>query len=435
MSNELTEKIREYIARRCRDRLEKLDKEAEKARGTLTSEEAVAVFNLDYAAKRQAEVEKYQPANWLSDAASRAKQISLVSHALKFTHSDAKGSSLLVGAGGRGEYLCTARLQDIYTDVVGNAAALDVANLLLLQVGEMRLLDCIAINNPEPLAVLATDEGQLAQWMAGFAEALKISEPASHTLAKQVYFPVGEGRYHLLAPLASSALTQALYARITNSRFGEEAKMVREAKRKSLYHSGIVMDFPNLATQSFGGTKPQNISLLNSQRRGRAFLLSCQPPVWANRLTPPKTSASFWARYRYQVRANIRELKSFLELVAEQDSTIRIRHHRAGLVQQLVDELHQYAARFWQLPPGWSCDSDLSMDEACWLDPARTDSQFTVRREAGDWPKSIGDRFATLISGSLNSDKLPMSDVEHSHFNDQIQTEHKRLVRDLEALI
>ena len=46
--------------------------------------------------KRQALHESHQPATWIADAARRVHQIQLVTHAVKYSHPDARGSSLCV---------------------------------------------------------------------------------------------------------------------------------------------------------------------------------------------------------------------------------------------------------------------------------------------------------------------------------------------------
>ncbi len=434
--NQLTEKIREYIAKRCTDRLEKLDKEAEKERAGLSTTESVAEFDLAYAQKREGEVDKYQPENWLTDASNRAKQISLVSHALKYTHSDAKGSSLLVSAENVDlGYLATKTLRTIPTDVVGNAAALDVANLLLLEVDGIRLLDRIRERDISPLAAFSTNQSTLDTWLLGFSEALKLSEPSSHSLAKQVYFPTGDGKYHLLAPLASSSLTHSAYNRIMDVRFGEEAKALRDARKKGKYAEGVLIDFTGLATQSFGGTKPQNISLLNSQRRGRAFLFNNQPPSWKVKLSPLQKDTAFWSGYRYQIRRTIYELQDFIKANAFRETNMEIRAERQRIIQQLVDEIHQYASRFWQLAAGWSLDTDVSKDLACWLDPERNDEVFDKYRKAGGWQEKIAASFARFLIGTLAKRKIQLSDTEHQYLKKQITKEASRFVEDLEVMI
>jgi hypothetical protein len=44
----------------------------------------------------------------------------------------------------------------------------------------------------------------------------------------KVYWPLGEGRYHLLAPLFAIALVQVVWAGIREDRFSDEAKAARE---------------------------------------------------------------------------------------------------------------------------------------------------------------------------------------------------------------
>lgn len=67
--------------------------------------------------RERAEIEqKYELKTWLTDAATRAGQISLVTHALKFIHSDARGSSIFYAAENKSRdpaaaYLSTASLK------------------------------------------------------------------------------------------------------------------------------------------------------------------------------------------------------------------------------------------------------------------------------------------------------------------------------------
>ena len=60
----------------------------------------------------------------------------------------------------------------------------------------------------------------------------------------------------------------------------EANKAARQARRERKVHDGVFHDYPGLAVQNMGGTKPQNISQLNSERRGVNYLLSSLPPQW-----------------------------------------------------------------------------------------------------------------------------------------------------------
>ncbi|MAS24260.1 MAG: type I-F CRISPR-associated protein Csy1 [Oceanospirillaceae bacterium] len=439
---ELTEKIRQYIEDRCTAKLEPLEKELAKAEKEKTADE-FAEFRLDWHQRKQELLDKFKPATWLSDAASRAKQISLVSHALKYTHSDAKGTSLLadITVWAAGRVLSSADLTAMKADVVGNAAALDVANLLLLEHEGVRLLDQVAANDTSALAEFGTADQQ-AEWQAGFKEALKVKEPSSHTLAKQLYFPVAdeETGYHLLAPLAASSFNHAVFQRVQHSRFSEHAKEARDARRKGHFWQVGTRDYLNLAIQTFGGTKPQNISLLNSQRGGRAYLFNAQPPVWKSRSKPPKSVDAFWSGYRWRIRKQLDELTGFLEWANQHELNNRhIRNKRGEMVAAMVDELHQYAAQLRLFPAGWAAEPMGNGPEACWVDPARDDKDFQYEREGKAWCKQLALNFGRVLAKSIDQKgkraKLSMSDAETAHFKQQIQRQAYLLMVDLEELV
>jgi CRISPR-associated protein Csy1 len=436
---ELTGKIRQYITGRCSTKLEPLDKELAKAEKDLEPD-ALSVFKLDWLQRRVAMEDKFKVDVWLTDAAKRAGQISLVTHALKYTHSDAKGSSVMAATGSgvvSSTWLTSQTLSTPKADVVGNAAVLDVANLLLLESEGKRLLDWIAEGSIAPFDGLAADDQKQA-WLEGFKAALGVIDPASHTLAKQIYFPVNEATgYHLLAPLSASSLNHAVFERVQTTRFSDDAQAARDARKKGVFWHQGTRDYLDLAIQTFGGTKPQNISLLNSQRRGRVYLFNTQPPFWQSRIQPPKSSSGIWKGYLWRVRKPIRELKSFLEWANKSNqNNFHIRTRRAAMVATLVGELHQYAASLQQLPAGWSLDEGINIteQEACWLDPGRSDEEFVSRRQDKAWCKTIAQQFGRTLSSALTTKKLLMADDEVAYFSKQIRLEAKRLMIDLEEI-
>lgn len=434
---ELTENIRQYIADRCAKQMELLIKERAKAEVALEVD-AFAVFDLAWQERKQALLNKFKASNWLSDAANRAGQISLVTHALKYVHSDAKGSSLMLNSGEKASgirYLISKSLSTLKADVVGNAAALDVANLLLLEANGKCLLDHLAEDDATPLASF----GSVAQqdtWLQGFKQALRLADPASHALAKQLYFPVPEAAsgYHLLAPLAASSLNQAVFQRI-QARFSDESKAAREAKKKGVYWHEGTRNYPALAIQTFGGTKPQNISWLNAQRGGRVHLFNSQPPLWHSQIKPPKSIEAFWSGYRWRIRQHARDLKSFLAWADAQSLNNRyIRAKRATMVADMVGELHHYAALVQQLPSGWSAANWGLSPEACWLDLGRSDAAFVAKRQGKAWCKLVAQTFGRVLSKALTAEKLTMADDETVYFGKQLQAEVNRLMMDFEAL-
>jgi CRISPR-associated protein Csy1 len=435
----LSSAIDDYIASRRLNRSEAREKEADKRRKELADDPlALASFETEQTGLAQAEAGKFAPANWLDDAAKRAKKITLVTHAPKYTHGDAKGSGVLADPKlAKADYLCTASLPEKTLDVICDAKQLGIANFLLLEGNGESLMDFIRRGDGSPLRPFARDEAQLAVWLSGFKLALESGAPSSHPLAKQVYFPVADG-YHLLGALFATSLTQALHQRIDSERFSEEAKAARAARRSKQTHSRPVVEFPQLAVQTFGGSKPLNISLLNSKRlkdkKGIAYLLNCQPPRWKEQEKPPADDPAFWRHYGYLVRHKVRELKYYLLCVVSSDSTLAIRDRRAELVAELVAELHQIAARIQCQTAGWSREKALGPAMAHWLDPHRDDADFIASRERNDWQQGIGEQFALWLNRQLQDTQLQMKDGEHSVWRKIVSRELRLLNDDLEVL-
>ena len=120
-------------------------------------------------AAREAVRERFQRETWLADAARRASQISLATHALKYGHPDAKGSNLYADDAALPEgYIGTASCATIHEDVVGNAAALDVFKFLKLEHDGKSLLQRVMENDETLQAAFSDDAERAAEWMASF---------------------------------------------------------------------------------------------------------------------------------------------------------------------------------------------------------------------------------------------------------------------------
>lgn len=319
-------------------------------------------------------------------------QISLVTHAAKYTHSDSKSSSVYSNTRACEGYLSTATLDDPSLDAVGNAAVLDVAKLLQTDVAGDSLL-----------APFASSDEQLQQWIAGFRQALIVRDPTSHKLAKQIYFLVGDG-YHLLRPLFSSSLAQALYQKIVTSRFSEQTKTLWQAQRKRQWRSQPLITFPGTAEIRFGGSKPQNISALNTARGGRCLLLSAQPPLWQCQDRPPKNMTSLFAARGAFDRAASGTIKQIAGLMNATGTALnrQIRETRDREIDDIIDRLFMMASDLqceaWQ---GWSCQlPELKRHQQLWLDPwrCREDEAFRLERGSSEWQNAIVDDFARRLN-------------------------------------
>lgn len=368
--------------------------------------------------------DSYAWASWMADAARRASQLKQVTHGVKFTHPDARGSNLnSAGNTAVDAQLVTSRdlPRDHAPDVVGNAAALDVYQFLRLTVDQRSLLEFARTKDPTFAAVLSDDPAEAAAWMAAFAS---IAEPpdqlASHTLAKQLYWPLEGGGYHLLAPLFPTCLAQAVWNTVNEDRFGTEAQAARAACRDGRAHPRGIRAYPDLAIRHFGGSKPQNISQLNSERRGENYLLAALPPHWTRpRARPPLRVATVFGRWLGK-RRGLMELVAGLrqclrETEGDADSERAARARRAEWVEAIISELIQFAAELHALPPGWSAAPAcrLCRHERAWLDPRRDSAHpGSADGDGLDWRDQIQERCARWISACLGGEKPNMSEEQ-----------------------
>lgn len=414
--------LHEFIAARLQTKLDKLKPDDHEAQAKLRTE--------------------HQPNTWLEDAARRAGQIQLASHTLKAIHPDARGSVVNLRAP-----ICTDdALVGTHTlthqtpDVVGNAAALDVFKLLKIEHEGKSLLERLLSDDADVLTALSDDatvSATLAKQLSAVAQAGDTI--SSHTLAKQFYFPLETGEYHLLAPLFPTALVHAWHNKLKYERWSDEAAAARKARSDGKSHEHGYQDFPNLAMQSFGGSKPQNISQLNSERGGKAYLLPSTPPNWVSReVRPPRGNSIFDAAFpsRPQVKALSKTLRAYLfEMRGPQRNTIDIRTHRAELVQEIIDELLSYVAQIYTLDPGWSLKRDCTLGETQrqLLDPF-ADHDAESRRESAELSDRLANEFALWLNSAIRSDETAMGDDERIEWKHELKPQLVELAQDLEAM-
>ena len=425
----LRQSIAEFLDERLTPKLEKIDKDLAKA-GDPDQQE-------DLAQKREALLQAHEREPWLLDAARRVSQIQMATHALKFSHPDARGTNLFCqpqDLAGEAPLVSTSTLAgDLEGDVVGNAAALDVYKFLKVECQGRSLLQRVLEDDPA-LAAALSDDPQVAQGlMQGLASITQGQKaPASHTLARQIYFPLPQGGYHLLAPLFPTSLVHGVYNRLQEDRFSEAAKEARQAQKKQTYNQGQgYCLYPDMAVVVYGGSKPQNVSQLNSQRHGENWLLASLPPHWDTSLRKPplKEDSALTQVFgrRRDTREAVQRLAGFLSRVPDY-TNINIRNKRADLAEDICDLFLQFTFEMHQLEPaGWSAESQLKESERLWLDPGRcaTDPEFAALRDQDEWRDQVARDFGIWLNAQLNrlakgKIKDQFGDPEQLHWREQV---------------
>ncbi|MGC1509844.1 type I-F CRISPR-associated protein Csy1 [Ketobacter sp. MCCC 1A13808] len=440
-SGGLAQLIIEYIKNREVDRLEKFDKETEKK---LNSAEPAqfAELKAQTMKAREEEVNKYKPSRWMADAAQRAKQLKFVTHSLKFIHSDAKGTNLyyMAGSGVDSSYIGSMSIHNLEYDVVGNAAALDVGKMLLLDLDGTPVIDFIKRSDPSVFHAIAESESQALEWVDGFSQVFQASEIASHKFAKQIFWPLENNQYHLLMPLYATSFAHEIYRTIRDERFSEESKDAREKRRKSAYSEKPDIRYINTAIQSYGGTKPQNISQLNSQRYGKSYLLSTAPPIWRDQNKPPINIDSIFSRYfERRVYPYLKSIRNILQKYIDRDSNMWMQMARDRGLDDIVSSILNLSASIQMLPAGWTdhAECKLPREEQLWLDPKRQqfDEEFRLEREMGEWQGAVARNFSRWLAGKLETKDMAFGAVEQREFRALIEPELNHNLKSIEGIV
>jgi CRISPR-associated protein Csy1 len=238
--------------------------------------------------------------NWLPNAAKRAGQMSISTHPCTFSHPSARknkngyASAVIALSEPKNDGFLRTGNVAVAADALGNAATLDVYKFLTLITDDgQSVLQHLEQDSELAQALLtlpnADEEHSYRALKQGFlAMSATDDEVITSSKIKQVYFPVskqqGETDYHQLSLLTASGIVFELRQRLDNMRFGEEIKFARDKKKANEYHYAF-REIYDLTTIGYGGTKPQNISVLNNQNGGKAHLLMSVPPTIKNRHT------------------------------------------------------------------------------------------------------------------------------------------------------
>jgi CRISPR-associated protein Csy1 len=283
---------------------------------------------------------------------------------------------------------------------------------LTLEDGET-VLQHLERNSPEIQALLAVQAVSYENLREGFMT-VKQTDGGNKTdqLVKQVYFPFDD-TYHLLSLMTPSGLLTKLKAKIDTMRFSEATQQAKENRKRNEHHDIGYNDLLGLTVTAYGGTKPQNISVLNNQNAGLAYLLPSIPPTLNQRQIRLPTSNFFRNSLRLW-----RFQESFQTLDRLIKSGINNKPIRDGIhntLKFLIDQVMQCAFQIRANASGWSEAEhyrNLPLAQRIWLD----DAKLEQRQNHDDWLKEVAAAFAKWILDSyeyLHKDtQVKLSDDE-----------------------
>jgi CRISPR-associated protein Csy1 len=343
---------------------------------------------------------KFSLDEWLPDAARRVAQLSMVSHPSKFSHPSAKTSSIIADATKRADGFLRTGNSEVNLDVLGNAAALDVYKFLSLELDDGRtLIEHLEQGSETAKQRLAITTATFEEIQKGLLTIKQGDDTAvTSGKVKQVYFPC-DGDYHLLSILTPSGLMFELRNRIRDMLFSEQVKEARELKKSNGFSNNGFDELFNLTMVSYGGAKPQNISVLNYQHGGKAYLLPCLPPLLQKgSVRLPRynffTNTLWVGRYKDSFNA--------LQNLMRSDYRNRnIREGRDSIILFIIDQVIDVMWSVRNHEAGWSQTEyylHLPAHQKLWLD----DVWAKERGHSGEWLSKVVEEFSRWIVLAYN---------------------------------
>ncbi len=345
---------------------------------------------------------------WLPNASKRAKQISISTHPCTFSHPSSRKNkngdvtSIIANVEHRRDGFLRTGNVEVQSDALGNAAALDVHKFLTLIMPDgKQLIEHIEKETSLATSLLTIKTKDYNELRDEFlAMVTSSTELVTSSKIKQVYFPVDDN-YHQLSILTNSGMVFELRKRFNKIRFGEDEeekellKTLRNKKRNDEYSEDNYREIFGLTTIGYGGTKPQNISVLNNRNGGKAQLLNSMPPILESRdIRFPKEDF-------FKNSITIWEFKNTffaLDNIYKTDyNNINIREGRDYRYGEIIDRIieRMYAVREVSTSQYYEKNSKLKSNQKVWL--IESEAYQKERKESDEWLEKLLKEIARWV--------------------------------------
>lgn len=365
---------------------------------------------------------------WYTDIVKNIAQCRMAFYVGKYIHPD---SQISVYAG-------DCMPQDGYVEIDGNTCIPDIltaaqyigsANFLLFPLcKEETVLEDILKHEgytQQILESMGLSYSELERTVWDMKKRSSTTPVFTESQLRQVYFPVGPDQYHLLTILPASSLMWKCTSII--QRFRARAFAVRD--KKDPEYGGDWEEIKNLTMVGFGGTKPQNISALNSRRGGKAYLLPSLPPVWLQRsVRKPKRNFFYNTINKWSFQSDIFALHTLMQ---QGRNTVKIRENIVNIVMHMADNVLAQGDILREEPEGWTDEvlyENLPLPQKIWLD-----EKYKELRKDTDWIIAVSEDFARWLIRTydrfLGHEAYMLGDSEFEFFKDIMVKALKEEVR------
>lgn len=364
--------------------------------------------------------------NWLAINVARIRLVRPATHTAKYSNPSVRASPIVFEKKSRPEnkFIDSASLSILNLDVqCDDPKGLGIYNLLRKIFQGESLLDRLKRGDFKLQEALSDDPIEAENLMNLLGVFFRKEENmTAGDLSKQVYFSVEQG-YHLLTLLYPTSLVHEVWRRISDARFGEVAKAMRDLRRNNEASDEELAEYPNLLVQGFARDKPQNISQLNLDRRGTMWLLPSLPPIWRSAELPIPRRSLFAGSLRGHsvIQQAVWRMAHRLHLAREDENNLALREYLTAQVQTMVDELIVLVTQLQSWPAGWTTEMDasdrLSLAQQVWLDPQLRFELYTLQEhgytllpehqayldlvKSGQWVEEVGQDFGEWLVNQL----------------------------------
>lgn len=380
--------------------------------------------------KSQAAGKNRTPEEWIQGIIQRIPVCTLATHAGKFTHPSSKN----VDINDRSKplempYVVTDNTRHP-TDIVVNAAYLGTAKFLLYELEDGKTV----------LHHLQEEDKQLQQDLEQlgifYKDILAMVDAISHRTQpaqtngyiKQVYFPISSTAYHLVSVLPSSSLMIEVKKRIKE----ENDQRKKCCDKKSNLYGKPYQRWIDLTDVHFGGTKPQNISTLNSNYGGCFWMLSSLPPtIRNNKMRIPKKDF-FRETLPYKEYVPL-FIALHRDIITNKKHTMYIRKKREEIMDCIMQLAWKYCYMLRKEPKGWSLQevyTNLPQAQKIWLDEVYA----AQRKDNETWSNELQTQFGRWVlnqySRILGKSKVLLGDDELIYVKKIMQNVIRKDVRE-----
>ena len=387
--------------------------------------------------------EFFNPVTWLTNYSVKAKDISFASHVGKLTHSSSKSSSILdVSEEVKNTYLTTNSLNKIEIDTASsNAASLPIADILKITVDGISVLDCLKNNDTSLFKNLTDDNALIDTWCEHLKQAYDSSIKQSYFLAKQIYFPIKNNKYHLLMPLTSSSLVHELHLE-HKKYWNEDQEEARKKKSSKKYSAVITCNYPNKAYVHVTGSNHSNASSLNGKRGGRISLLPTMPPQWQSIIPSYENKTDVFDRsLSFVLKAEMNDLKKYLVLIKNKSLSISEPKRNAVVINKLSAIASNFFSYIEQInlrtaTKNWTVAAKLPIEQQLLFEYQRDDDKALAAKQNKQWMTTLSKRYARWLNNQLkDKGMLPLTLIHEAVWADAFLIELREYVATQEVTL